>query len=146
MTSEVTATLIDAGRVGLGGMLGVLARYGISIAFASSSLWPWPIFTVNVLGAFLLSLLVYSLRARTGHDERRRSINLVLGTGFMGGFTTYSAFALETLELTRVAPWLGLAYALTSLGLGLAATWAGYHLAQCIAGGPGARGGSEARA
>jgi fluoride exporter len=80
--------------VGLGGALGSMARYG---AFR---LWPtaaggWPVATlaVNLLGSFLIGLLYMYVAARGTSAENAR---LFWMTGILGGFTTYSAFALES--------------------------------------------------
>ena len=86
--------------VPLGGAIGTLFRYGLGVA---SKRWigealPFPAatFLANVLGSFLLGVVLVWGDGRTvgGVDAR-----LVLGTGLMGGFTTYSSFDLETLEL-----------------------------------------------
>jgi CrcB protein len=79
--------------VGIGGALGSIARYG------AYRLWPaapggWPVatFTVNLLGSFAIGLLYMYVAARgAGADNAR----LFWMTGVLGGFTTYSAFALE---------------------------------------------------
>jgi CrcB protein len=80
--------------VGLGGALGSLTRYG------AYRLWPtptggWPVatFTVNVLGSFAIGLLYMYVAARGVSADNAR---LFWMTGVLGGFTTYSAFALET--------------------------------------------------
>ena len=64
--------------------------------------FPWATFTVNVLGSLGLGLIFVLAEDRSwfGADLR-----LLLGTGIMGGFTTYSAFNLETLELFDTAAW-----------------------------------------
>jgi fluoride exporter len=80
--------------VGIGGALGSIARYG------AYRLWPWtpggwPVatFTVNLLGSFAIGLLYMYVAARSGGAENAR---LFWMTGVLGGFTTYSAFALES--------------------------------------------------
>lgn len=80
--------------VGLGGALGSLARYG------AYRLWPqvpggWPAatFTVNLLGSFAIGLLYMYVAARGASADNAR---LFWMTGVLGGFTTYSAFALES--------------------------------------------------
>jgi len=86
--------------VALGGGLGSAARYGLS-RFAVS-LWgdsvPYGTLLVNVLGSFLLGIIVEACvdRGLFGIDSR-----LPLGTGLMGGFTTYSAFSVETMLLVE---------------------------------------------
>jgi CrcB protein len=94
---------------------------------------PWTTLTINVAGSLLLGALLEAL-ARTGADEGwRRSARLTLGTGVLGGFTTYSTFAVETVQrLTPAAHFVGLAYAVASVVLGASAAAIGYLLARRI--------------
>lgn len=80
-----------------GGCLGTIARYWVSLQLpVTKSGWPVSTLTVNLLGAFVLGLLLEGL-ARLGPDESyRKTVRLTLGTGFLGAFTTYSAFAVDT--------------------------------------------------
>lgn len=116
--------------VGVGGALGTLARYGVGLAIPQSWQLPWPTLTVNLLGAFLLGVLLEGL-TRRGHDDgRRRAMRLLIGTGFMGGFTTYSSLAVETSELLRDDRlWAGIGYGLTTLVVGLIASLFGIWVA-----------------
>ena len=87
---------------------------------------------INVVGAFLLGVLL-ELLARHGSDDRRsRRIRLGLGTGGLGGFTTYSALATETVTLGAVHPVLASAYGLGTLIIGAAASAAGISLARAL--------------
>lgn len=113
--------------VAVGGAVGTLARHGINESLASDRLFPLATFTVNISGAFLLGLLITALAApgdeRTG---RRRDARLLLGTGLLGGFTTYSTLAVETDALLRDDHLgLALAYGAGSAVTGLAAALAG---------------------
>lgn len=84
--------------VATGGALGTAARAGIAL-FIVSDAFPLATLTVNLIGAFGLGMLLEAL-TRFGDDTgRRRVLRLGLGTGFFGGFTTYSTFALETSQL-----------------------------------------------
>jgi CrcB protein len=116
--------------VAAGGGAGTAARYGLSEAVPPTGSWPTATFLVNLAGAFLLGLLLEGL-ARGGADHgRRRSLRLVLGTGFCGAFTTYSALAVETdLLLRDHHPGTALAYALGTVVVGFAAALAGVRLA-----------------
>ena len=76
--------------VTLAGAAGVLARYGLGTAVHSA----WTIVAINVAGSFALGLLVAS---GWGSQQAR----LALGTGFLGGFTTFSTYAVETHALLR---------------------------------------------
>jgi CrcB protein len=103
--------------VALGGAMGSVARYGVARAWpAVPGAWPVPTFTVNVLGSFAIGLLYMYIAARDGSPDNAR---LFWMTGVLGGFTTYSAFALESALLGFSAT--GVAY--------MAATFAGCLLA-----------------
>lgn len=80
----------------LGGGAGAALRYGVGL-LALRSLgpgWPWGTLTVNVVGGAAMGLLVAALAARGGAESERW--RLLLGVGVLGGFTTFSAFCLET--------------------------------------------------
>ncbi|GAA2481042.1 CrcB family protein [Terrabacter carboxydivorans] len=96
---------------------------------------PWTTLVINVVGSFLLGLLLESL-TRTGPDEgNRRVARLGLGTGVLGGFTTYSTFAVETVDrLGLQSLVVGLSYAVGSVVLGVAAAAVGYRLARRVFG------------
>lgn len=95
--------------------------------------WPWATFVVNVTGALVLGALLETL-IRTGPDSGwRRRMRLTFGTGLLGGYTTYSTFAVEIVEMSRDgAPLLGPLYGLVSVALGVAAAAAGYWLAAAV--------------
>ena len=110
--------------VALGGALGSVARYGVGLAAAR---WlglgfPWGTLIVNVLGGLAMGLLA----ARLGPEHE--SARLLLGVGLLGGFTTFSAFSLETLRLIQHAPAHGALYVAASLVLSVGACWAGMML------------------
>jgi CrcB protein len=86
---------------------------------------PVATFGINVLGSFLLGALLEALRHRGTDTGARRLLRLGLGTGLLGGFTTYSTFAVETVALP---PALGAGYLVSSLVLGAAAALAGILL------------------
>ena len=114
--------------VGLGGALGALTRWGIeewgSVAQDS---FPWPTLLANVAGALLMGLVLGRL-AHLG-EEYARLVPFVT-TGFLGGLTTFSTFAVETvLLLDRGRGALALAYVVSTLVLGLLAVWLGMRAA-----------------
>ncbi|WP_448630356.1 fluoride efflux transporter FluC [Cellulomonas soli] len=106
--------------VGLGGALGTGARYALtSAAPVPDGGWPAATFTENLLGAFLLGLLLESLVRRGPESTGIRRLRLTLGTGVLGGFTTFSTLAIEV-ERLGAAGHVGtaLTYALASVVLG----------------------------
>lgn len=116
----------------LGGSLGTAARAALeNAAPAAPTGIPWATLLINVAGSLLLGALLEVL-ARTGHDTGwRRSTRLTVGTGVLGGFTTYSTFAVETVQ--RLSPEtyaVAVAYALGSVLLGGCAAAAGYWCAR----------------
>lgn len=120
--------------VALGGSLGTLSRYGIAEGLSSDRLFPMATFLVNITGSFALGALLAVLLLRGEDDGRLRQARLLLGTGFLGGYTTYSALAVETDTLLRgdhVA--LGIAYAVGSVVAGLIAALAGIATARAAA-------------
>jgi CrcB protein len=84
----------------IGGGLGVNARYWIGVWFITrgwSAHFPWHTFGINILGSFLLGVIGTVCL----NDPRRTWLLLLLGTGFCGGFTTYSTFSVETLGMLK---------------------------------------------
>jgi len=117
------------GLVFAGGTAGTALRELLAISVPPVAGVAVVILAINVLGAFLLGLLLETL-AGLGPDEgRRRQLRLLLGTGVLGGFTTYSALATDTALLladNRAAT--ALLYALGTLVCGALASWAGIAL------------------
>lgn len=114
----------------LGGTLGTAAREALSLAFPPVNGVPYAIFGINIAGAFLLGFLLDAL-ARRGTDKgHRRTVRLLIGTGFMGGFTTYSALAADSAALIGTGEaGAGISYALATVLVGVFATWAGIAVA-----------------
>ena len=118
--------------VALGGAVGSAGRAAIALALPGSPLAATLL--VNVVGAFALGALVAVLdgagRGRAGRRQGRlHRARLLLGTGLCGGFTTYSAVAVQAAELVRDSAMLAAAgYALLTLAVGTSATVAGLVL------------------
>lgn len=116
--------------VGAGGFLGSVARYLVADAVgraASHGRFPLGTFAVNLAGCLAAGILA-GLVVRNGYFSLQT--RLFLFTGLLGGFTTFSAFGLETMSLLRRGDWLVAgAYAIGSLVLGLAAVWIGFRIA-----------------
>lgn len=117
-----------------GGTAGTAARAGLEATFAPPvGGMPWATFGINLSGAFLLGALLEVLAA-TGRDVGwRRMLRLGVGTGVLGGYTTYSTFAVETMTLLQGGAWLiGMGYALGSVILGFLAAYGGITLSARI--------------
>ncbi|TQR18451.1 fluoride efflux transporter CrcB [Psychrobacillus vulpis] len=82
--------------VGLAGTLGALTRYLLGIIFFSNSGFPLDILTVNLVGCYILAFLT----SRVFHKSNlTTNVKTAISTGFLGSFTTFSAFSVETVEL-----------------------------------------------
>ena len=120
--------------VGLGGFLGSISRYVIGGWMLQASVagrFPLGTFTVNVAGCLIAGVLagLAERHALWGPDAR-----LFLFTGLLGGFTTFSAFGLETVGLMRRGePFMAVAYAGATVMLGIAAIWVGIRIALLLA-------------
>jgi fluoride exporter len=117
--------------VALGGAVGAATRYGVSLAFGSrAEAWPWATFSINVVGSLLIGVLAGWLSARADGGEPWR---LLLGVGVLGGFTTFSAYSLETLRLLERQNYMGAAsYSVGSVIAGLAAVAIGIAIARRV--------------
>ncbi len=114
-----------------GGGAGALARYGVGMVALRTlgSRWPYGTFTVNLLGGFIMGLLAGWLAHRGGPDQDRW--RLLIGVGVLGGFTTFSAFSLETaLMVERRDLGQAAAYVVGSVVLAVLALFAGMMLAR----------------
>ncbi|MEN9786562.1 MAG: hypothetical protein RLZZ299_1826 [Pseudomonadota bacterium] len=85
--------------VAVGGAFGALARHALGQALTRVTGAPWSTMAVNVLGCVLLGLLAGVV------PDGRHPLRVALGVGVLGGFTTFSTFSLETLELLRRGAW-----------------------------------------
>jgi CrcB protein len=117
------------GPIALGGALGTLARYGIAqLVGISSGTFPWGTFWTNITGSFALGFLFAVLLERFPPSRYLRPF---VATGFLGAFTTYSTFAMETDLLVKNGHLgVALAYAVGSLVAGFAAVWVGVVFAR----------------
>jgi fluoride exporter len=116
--------------VWLGGTLGTASRYLIGLSVPHVGPFPVATFGINVSGAFALGVLLEGLALGGADQGRRRLVRLAVGTGFLGGFTTYSALAVETVSLWRDGlPWAAAWYALGTVVVGAAAAAAGILVA-----------------
>jgi len=107
--------------VAAGGTVGTAARLALGLAIADVGGFPVAVLVANLLGALLIGILAARLPASA-------DLRLLLGTGVLGGFTTYSAYMTGTVQLWADAPLLAAAYAVGSLVLGLAAAVLGLRI------------------
>ena len=111
----------------IGGALGAALRFGMGrlLPFQGQH-FPWATFWVNGIGCLMIGLLIGYLEKKSIRGDVIRWLWI---SGFCGGFTTFSAFSLETITLfqnDRGA--VAIIYALTSLGAGLLLTWTGWWM------------------
>ena len=118
--------------VAVGGALGSVARFGAGLfARGVAPGWPWGTLFVNVLGSLLIGVLVGWFGLRPAPD----AVRLGLITGVLGGFTTFSAFSMETIEMLRAGDVVaGTVYVAASLVLGLAACALGLWAMRAVLG------------
>ena len=115
-----------------GGALGAGARYLVGVLAVSwlGAGFPWGTLFVNVVGSFLMGIVVEGVALRCGGSPELRTF---LSTGILGGFTTFSAFSLEVVALAeRKLPGLALAYVIASVVLAVAALVAGMALVRSL--------------
>jgi len=117
----------------VGGGVGSLARYlvGMQTLRVFGPNWPYGTFTVNLVGGFCMGMLVGYLAHRGGADQERWRV--MLGVGVLGGFTTFSAFSLETaLMIERRDYGHAFAYVAASVVLAVGALFIGLILARKV--------------
>lgn len=122
----------DLALVAAGGAVGSATRYLVGKAMGPSAdaSVPWHTFAVNVSGAFLLGLLVV-VAARAGWPAWWRPL---IAVGVLGGYTTFSTFSLETVELALTGrPVVAAGYAVGSLAAGLAGVALGIVVGRAVA-------------
>jgi CrcB protein len=121
------------GAIAVGGAVGAPARYGLSelIGTHGAGTFPWPTFWVNVSGSLALGVLVAVLVGRARDGGRWRAL---LGTGFLGAYTTYSTFAVEADQLVQHGhAAVAVAYVVASISAGLAAAAVGLQVGRRLA-------------
>ncbi|GAC1571081.1 MAG: hypothetical protein NVS3B7_00720 [Candidatus Elarobacter sp.] len=123
---------LATGAVAVGGAFGSALRYLVGMWFLQrlGPGFPWGTFTINVTGAFALGVVLELADSRVGLNPYAR---VLLGTGVLGGFTTFSTFAWETLWLSRDgANMTSLWYVGGSVVAGVAAAFAGAVAARAV--------------
>src|SRR3569623_2189271 len=115
-----------------GGAIGSVGRYGVGMLTlrALGPHYPWGTLAVNLIGGFLMGALA-GLLARTGGSEHTR---LLIGVGVLGGFTTFSAFSLDTVTMIERGQWgVAVGYALISVIASVIALFGGLWLVRALA-------------
>ena len=118
--------------ISLGGACGALLRYYLAVVSKAiiASTFPWGTFTANVLGCFLIGLMIGS-----GQDQKNEAIRVGFGIGFLGSLTTFSTFSAETITQLTDGNWkLAAANAMANLICCLVATGAGIAIGRRLLG------------
>jgi len=118
--------------IGVAGLLGTLARYGLSglVARRFGETFPTGTLVVNVVGCFFAGALVYLLQERFVVNPEIRIAAMI---GFLGGFTTFSSFGLQTFTLLKDGEFgFAALNVVASNVLGLLTVWAGYTVAKLL--------------
>jgi len=119
--------------IGFAGLVGTLSRYFLASLIGRRFGESFPIGTIiiNVIGCFLAGFLFYSLQERSLVSE---TVRLAIMVGLLGGFTTFSAFGLQTFTLFRDGETLlALMNLIVSNLVGLLFVWVGFLLARVLA-------------
>ncbi|MFJ4045646.1 fluoride efflux transporter FluC [Microbacterium sp. NPDC089987] len=119
MTTPTPARTVmrRAALAAAGGAVGTAARLGLGMLISDA---PIAVLVANIAGALLLGILTARIPAS--------NLRILLGTGMLGGFTTYSAFAVDSVELWAGSPALAGGYIAASLAGGLMAAWLGLRI------------------
>ena len=137
---EVTRTVVGVpvavrirpsflGLAALGGALGALARFGLTLVSPTWQHLSAGTVAVNLLGPFFLGVLLQTLSEGT-ETGRRRSLRLVVGVGLLGALTSYAELALDVVVVwERGNPALAIVYGLATIAFGAFATWVGIFAA-----------------
>ena len=118
--------LLGSLYVALGGALGALARFAVSAALFVPGQFPWATLAINIAGSFGIGLLWGMGHEQPWFEQWGRYLLVV---GLLGGFTTFSAFSLETVELVESGRTLGAVSYVAASVLGcVAAAWIGQRM------------------
>jgi CrcB protein len=122
--------------IAFGGALGAPARYGVTqLVPVDANGFPWATFWTNVSGSFALGLLLILILERY---PPARYVRPFLATGFLGAYTTYSTFAVETdLLIKNGHAGTAAMYSVASLAVGFTAAWLGIAVARMLSAGKG---------
>lgn len=114
------------GLVMVGGAVGTGVREALSLLIRNGGPFPVGVFVINVTGAFALGVVLETLMHLGPDEGHRRALRLLIGTGFMGGYTTYSTLAVGVSQAFMSGHvWVGGLYGVVSVVVGAAAAFAG---------------------
>ena len=112
--------------VGVGGAIGAILRWAISLAIPTQS-FPWATLIINIIGSFCIGIIFGLVLQQQLSDQG----SLFLATGLCGGFTTFSAFSLETVGLLQSGKTaMAMGYVIASVLIGIGMSWLGIKLIQ----------------
>jgi CrcB protein len=121
--------------VAVGGALGSMARFWVSdlVAHRIGETFPWGTIIINITGSFLIGLFAGLMRPPSGRWLATSNTRVFFTYGICGGYTTFSSFSLQTLDLLREGEWLHAgANVVLSVVLCMIAVWLGYALAMTL--------------
>jgi len=121
------------GVVALGGAAGAVGRYGLSVGMPHRpGTFPWATFVTNVTGCLLIGVLMVLI---TEVWAAHRLLRPFLGTGVLGGYTTFSTYVVDVQRAAGAgAPWVALAYLSLTLITALPAVWCGTAVTRAAVG------------
>jgi len=111
--------------VGLGGMIGSLLRFGVSIPLTLDTSFPWEILIVNISGSFILTYLFLAEGIRS---KLPPVMHQALTVGVIGSYTTFSAVIVESVQLLNNHPLVALIYIVTSVLACLSSCYLAYYI------------------
>ncbi|CDQ39140.1 MULTISPECIES: fluoride efflux transporter CrcB [Virgibacillus] len=119
---QIGSNLKTYALIGLGGAIGAITRHGVSIIITAKG-FPFATLCANLIGCFLLSFFL-------SQDAIRKKLSpdlfAAMNIGIIGSFTTFSTFAIETIELWRTSELAAMTYCLMSIIGGLISCFLGY--------------------
>lgn len=120
--------------VGIGGIIGSILRYLVSLLFYPISFvgFPWATLMVNITGAFLLTFMLFHPRIKT---KLSPTVFTALTTGIVGSYTTFSTITVEVALLFKVSSFISISYLFLTIFGGLFCSYLGYKAALRLAGG-----------
>lgn len=129
--------LINLLLIGIAGGLGAVSRFGLGllvVRFLPEENFPWATFVVNMIGCLAFGLIFAGIELSTHWDpDTKARIRMVILTGFMGAFTTYSTYAFQSAMLLEEAKWLPALFNIAGhTSIGVFAIFTGLWIAKTI--------------